>query len=185
MTGTRLAIPNQPAVKMNQELSQTLAQSINEAHAEAVIAASTARQDIETAITKAEAAGVLVDEAAGLYKSGMHQWLRENVPNLSVEQAERYRGIYKVRSKRDCLEADTRQLRLIGILGDSDTEEGASSTAQRASGDRWIKWVGHVSHYFKEVETTRPIEQWEAFERRALAEQLKPIVALYKKAGGL
>jgi len=169
---------------MNQELSQTLAQSINEAHAEAVLAASKAREDIEAAILKAEAAGVLVDEAAGLFKGNMHQWLRENVPSLPVEQAERYRGIYKVRRKRECLEADTRQLRLIGVLGDSDTEEGASSTAQRAGGERWIKWLGHVDHWFKEVEATRPIEQWESFERKALTETLKPMVALFKRAGG-
>ena len=48
---------------------------------------------------------------------------------------------------------------------------------------RWGPWVLPIS--VEEVERTRPIEQWEPFERKALADQLEPMVKLWGRAKGV
>jgi hypothetical protein len=171
---------------MDQQLSETLAAQIAGKHAEALAIADSARDGIDRALNAAADVGLLIEEAKSLYHARLHEWLREHVPTLPVEQADIYHGIHKVRKKRDCLEADTRQLKLIGIIGDDDlADNGGTSKGQKAGGDRWIKWTGHVLHYFREVDATRPIERWEDYERKALADTLEPLVKLYKRAGGV
>lgn len=171
---------------MNQELSTSLAEEIAACHAKAQEKANQARENIDAALHAAADVGLLIEKAKDTYHGRLNEWLREHVPGLTPEQADVYHGIHKVRKRRECLEADTRQLKLIGIIGDDElASEGGHSTGQRAGGDRWIKWTGHIVQHFREVDTKRPIEQWESFERKALADTLEPMVALYKRAGGL
>jgi hypothetical protein len=47
-----------------------------------------------------------------------------------------------------------------------------------------VKWVGHVVHHFRETEEAKPIEEWEPFERKSLADQLEPLVKLWGRAKG-
>jgi hypothetical protein len=170
---------------MDQQLSETLAAEIASKHSEALAIAESARENIDKALHAAADVGTLIDKARDKYHGRLHEWLREHVPGLTPEQADVYHGIHKVRQRRECLEADTRQLKLIGIIGDDElASNGGASTGQRAGGDRWIKWTGHIVQYFREVDSTRPIEQWESFERKALADTLQPMVDLYKRAGG-
>jgi len=171
---------------MDTQLTETLAAEIASKHSEALAIAESARDNIDKALHAAADVGTLIDKAKDIVHGGLHEWLRANVPTLSVEQADVYHGIHKVRKRRECLEADTRQLKLIGIIGDDDlAATGGTSTGQRAGGERWIKWTGHIVQHFREVDNTRPIEQWESFERKALADTLAPMVALYKRAGGV
>ena len=155
-----------------EELSTSLAAEIAAKHREALTVASQARENI--------------DKAKDRYHNRLHEWLRQYVPSLPVEQADVYLGIHNRRLKRQVFEADSAQLKLIGVLGDEEVNtSGGSSTAQRADGGRWIKWAGHIAQHFREVDETRPIEIWESFERKALADTLEPMVALYKRAGGM
>lgn len=171
---------------MQENLSVCLSETIRTAHEAAIHAAGSAREHIEDALGRAADVGLLVEQAKSVHHGRFPQWLRENVPSLPVEQAEAYFGIHRVRKKRQSLEIDHRQLKLIGIIGDDGLEEqGGSSTAQRADHSRWVKWAGHVVAYFREAEAKRPLSQWEEFERRALADQLDPIVRLWERAKGL
>ena len=172
---------------MNPEnLSVSLAETIRTAHESATTAAAKAREDIDLALVSAANVGVLVEEAKSVHHRGFHQWLRENVPSLPVEQAEAYHGIHKVRKHRQALEIDHRQLKLIGIIGDEGlSEQGGSSTAQRADHSRWVKWTGHVVSHFREVEQSRPLEMWEPFELASLTDTLEPIVKLWERARGV
>lgn len=168
-----------------EELSISLAAEIAVKHSEALTTASQARENIDKALNAAADVGMLIDKAKDQYHGRLHEWLRQYVPTLPVDQADVYLGIHKVRQRRDCLEADSRQLKLIGIIGDDEVAPaGGSSVGQRADGGRWIKWAGHIAQHFREVDETRPIETWESFERKALADTLEPMVALYKRAGG-
>lgn len=168
-----------------EELSTSLAAEIAAKHSEALSIAEKARENIEGALNAAADVGTLIDKAKDQYHGRLHEWLREYVPTLPVEQAEIYLGIHKVRKRRECLEPDSRQLKLIGIIGDDSlADTGGSSSGQRADGSRWIKWIGHTVHHFRELDQTRPIEQWEDFERKAVADTLRPMVDLYKRAGG-
>jgi len=168
-----------------EELSTSLAAEIAAKHSEALTVASQARENIDRALNAAADVGTLIDKAKDQYHGRLHEWLREHVPTLPVDQADVYLGIHKVRQRRDCLEADSRQLKLIGIIGDDEVAPaGGSSVGQRADGGRWIKWAGHIAQHFREVDETRPIETWESFERKALADTLEPMVSLYKRAGG-
>lgn len=170
----------------NEELSTSLAFEIAAKHSEALSMAENARESIDTALNAAADVGTLIEKAKEQYHSKLAEWLREHVPSLQVEQAYVYLGIHKVRKRRECLEADTRQLKLIGIIGDDDlANEGGKSTGQRADSGRWIKWTGHIVQHFREVDSTRPIETWDDFERRAIADTLRPMVDLFKRAGGV
>jgi hypothetical protein len=171
---------------MNTELSDALAEQITAKHKEAITIADQARDGIGRALHAAADVGLLVEEARDRYHGKLHDWLRKYVPTLSVEQAEIYRGIHKVRQRRECPSIDTRQLKLIGIIGDDDlAEQGGTSTGQRADGSRAIKWLSHAEQHYRELDAVRPIENWESYERRALADTLLPIVALFKRAGGV
>jgi RNA processing factor Prp31 len=170
---------------MNQELSTSLAAEIASKHQEALSIAGQARENIDKALNAAADVGTLIDKAKDQYHGKLHEWLRQHVPGLTPEQADVYHGIHKVRQRRECLEADTRQLKLIGIIGDDEVaDSGGHSTGQKADGSRWIKWAGHIAQHFRGLDSTRPIETWESFERKALADTLEPMVALYKRAGG-
>jgi hypothetical protein len=170
---------------MNQELSTSLAAEIASKHQEALSIATEARQNIDKALNAAADVGTLIDKAKDQYHGRLHEWLREHVPGLTPEQADVYHGIHRRRLKRQVFEADNAQLKLIGVLGDDDiASQGGSSTGQKADGTRWIKWAGHIAQHFRGLDSTRPIETWESFERKALADTLEPMVALYKRAGG-
>jgi len=168
-----------------EQLSTTLANEIARKHQEALFIATEARQNIDKALNAAADVGTLIDKAKDQYHGRLHEWLREHVPGLKPEQADVYLGIHRVRQKRECLEADTRQLKLIGIIGDEEVaDSGGSRSGQKADGTRWIKWAGHIAQHFRGLDSTRPIETWESFERKALADTLEPMVSLYKRAGG-
>jgi RNA processing factor Prp31 len=171
---------------MDQQLSETLAAEIASKHSEALAIAESARENIDKALHAAADVGTLIDKARDRYHGRLHEWLREHVPGLTPEQADVYHGIHKVRQRRECLEADTRQLKLIGIIGDDElASTGGHSTGQRADGSRAIKWLSHAEQHYRELDAVRPIETWEIFERKALADTLAPMVALYKRAGGV
>jgi hypothetical protein len=170
---------------MNQELSTSLAGEIASKHQEALSIATEARQNIYKALNAAADVGTLIDKAKDQYHGKLHEWLRQHVPSLTPEQADVYHGIHKVRQKRECLEADTRQLKLIGIIGDDEVaDNGGHSTGQKADGTRVIKWAGHIVYQARLLDAARPIETWQPFERKAWADMLEPIVALYKRVGG-
>ena len=169
-----------------EELSTSLAAEIAAKHQEALSAADKARRAVDGALNAAADTGTLIEKAKDQYHSRLQEWLRENVPSLTAEQAGVYYGIHRRRLKRQVFEADSAQLKLIGVIGDEAVgESGGNSSGQRADGGRWIKWAGHIAQHFREVDETRPIETWESFERKALADTLEPMVALYKRAGGV
>ena len=169
-----------------EELSTSLAAEIAAKHSEALSIAGQARDNIDKALNAAADVGTLIDKAKDHYHGRLHEWLREHVPTLPVEQADVYLGIHKVRKRRECLEADTRQLKLIGIIGDDDlASEGGKSTGQRADSGRWIKWKSHIVQEFRERDEIKPIEQWESYERKAWQDELRDIALIFKRAGGI
>jgi hypothetical protein len=169
---------------MDEQLSETLAAEIAKKHEEAQQAALGAKERIHDALMLAADTGMLIHKASEQYKGATKEWIRQYVPTLSIEQAEIYLGIHKVRTKRQFIEADTRQLKLLGITGEDEEDDSARHTAQRANGNRWVKWASHIVYSFRTLEQERPIKQWEAFERKAVVDQLEPVVEIYLKAGG-
>lgn len=166
------------------ELSETLAAEIASKHEHALAIVNSAKETIGTALHAAADVGQLIEQAKEVHHAGLAEWLAKHVPSMSLMQAKTYVGIHKVRQSRDYLGADSRQLKLMGIIGDIADSEDAEATnkGQRAGGDRWVKWVGHVVHHFRDIEAERPIEQWGQHERETLVAILKPIAELYAKA---
>lgn len=170
---------------MQTELSQTLAAEIASKHEHALAVAHSAKETIGTALHAAADVGQLIEQAKEIHHAGLTEWLAKHVPGMSLTQAKTYVGIHKVRQSRDYLGADSRQLKLMGIIGELVGDDGdgdATNKGQRAGGDRWVKWVGHVVHHFRDIEAERPIEQWGQHERETLVAILKPIAELYDKA---
>ena len=171
---------------MDTQLTETLAAEIANKHNEALTIASQARENIDKALNAAADVGTLIDKAKDQYHGRLHEWLRQHVPTLPVDQADVYLGIHKVRQRRDCLEADSRQLKLIGIIGDDEVApSGGSSVGQRADGGRWIKWKSHIVQEFRERDAIKPIEQWESYERKAWQDELRDVAVIFKRAGGV
>jgi hypothetical protein len=172
---------------MSTELSDTLAAEIRAKHEQAVALAGSAKATIADALHMAADAGQLIEQAKEIHRSALGEWLMRNVPGMSMVDAMTYTGIHKVRQSRQFLGADSRQLKLMGIIGDitpaDDDDAAATNRGQRAGGDRWVKWVGHVVHHFRDIEAERPLEQWGQHERDTLAAILKPIVELYRRTG--
>jgi hypothetical protein len=162
------------------DLTTSLANTLRAAHEAAQQAAEQGREAIQGALERAADVGLLVEEAKSVHHAGFHEWLRAHVPTLSKEQAEIYFGVHRVRKKRQTLEIDHRQLKLIGIIGDEDLGEDGSRTAQRADSTRWVKWAGHVASHLREVD----IAKLQDFERKAMADQLKPIVEAWGRLCG-
>jgi hypothetical protein len=169
---------------MSTELSETLASEISEKHRQTLSAIYAAKETSQAALTSAADCGLLLEKVVEQHKGFAKEWLRQHVPTLPVEQAKVYLGLCKVRRERGSNLVDTRQLKLLGITGDEDREEGSSHTAQRAGGNRWVKWLGHTVHEFREMDKVRPIETWSEFERAAARDQILETVRIYKRLGG-
>ena len=169
-----------------EELSTSLAAEIAAKHQEALSAADKARRAVDGALNAAADTGTLIEKAKDQYQSRLQEWLRENVPSLTAEQAGVSYGIHRRRLKRQVFEADSAQLKLIGVIGDEAVgESGGNSSGQRADGGRWIKWKSHIVQEFRERDAIKPIEQWESYERKAWQDELRDVAVIFKRAGGV
>lgn len=171
---------------MNTELATALIDEIRFAHNEAQDSIEAAKQGMHEAVDKCCNVGLLLEGAKQQYKSRYEEWCRLALNFMSKEQHDTYLTVVKVRRTRTAIYLDPRQLKLMGVLGDDSVEEhGGTSTGQRSDGSRAIKWLSHVEQHIRELDAQRPIETWEPFERKAWADMLTPMVALFKRVGGV
>lgn len=167
--------------EMNTELTTEIAGQVQHWHLEAQSHAGKSKEHAIQALEAGVNAGnYLVQAKAELTKGETLSWLRDNVPDLTQQQAKAYMSLYHVAQKhRDssgCI--DHRQLTMLGII---DQKEAVATPKQGAEigTSKWIGWVGNICGWFNKTTADKPVSSWPKEERRIIKSQLEPLVAIY------
>jgi hypothetical protein len=163
---------------MNTELTTELAHTIEQQHLESCRLTAEARAAAESAINLADQCGGYLHEVKRSTHGRLLAWLRDNVPSLDPNKARAYMGLHETRKHRQCKDIDKRQLQLIGIL---DTKEVERQERAVEPTGQWFVQVGRIREWWTKTNQTRPVSQWDEQEAVIAANQLKPIVEIYRE----
>ena len=168
---------------MITEILPTIAAEINRHHESAQSLADEAKRIAKEAVIHGAQAGQYIEQVQGITKGQTLAWLRDNVPNLTHERARAYVSLLHTVEGRKVHVLDREQLRFIGFLEQAQRSQ-AQPTQGKGKADKWVGWVGGIAGHIRGMIQSRPLTDWEREEREAVADQLKPIVELYRALGG-
>jgi hypothetical protein len=161
---------------MNNELTTATAERINALHDTVLQSVQGATDAVNQAMqASVEIGGHLREIPKGLRIA----WLRDNCPTITQKQIAAYLSIEATYRKRPDNAIDHRFFTLLGMT--SDDQSGPTEKPMKGAMPQWIAWTGKLTGYFSEMTKQTPPDQWDEMQRVAVAEQLKPIVELYKK----
>lgn len=166
---------------MNEELTTQLAGQISHWHQEAQGLANESRRCAEDALNAAINCGQHIEAAQAHRKGQILAWLRDNVPDLSHEQAKAYMTLLRVHREREEHAIDHRQLLLLGVIDKAEakaTDRGEWSHDPMKS-TKWVNWTYSIRGWFSKATRERPVAAWNDEEREAVRNQLKPLVDIY------
>jgi hypothetical protein len=164
----------------NQELKTAIAGEVQRLHQIAESHATTAKDAAGKAMEAAiQCGGYLNEFDRG--NGSLLAWLRDNVPSLTHQRAKAYLSLFRTYSKRIEQEPDHRALVQLEIVG-----VGTIVSTPRSGfiQPKWIGWIGSTRGYFDQLQRERPLDQWAQEEREAVADQLRPLVDLWRKLDG-
>ena len=166
---------------MTEELSTNLATEIRDWHGAAETNALQAKHHAQDAMHAAIQCGDYLAQADKTTKGHLLAWLRDNVPDLTHERAKAYLSLFHTHAKREAHKLDHRTMIQLEII---DVAPGVAKPSTGFAQPKWVGWVGSTRAYFDEITRDRPLDQWDREEREAVADQLAPIVALWKRLTG-
>jgi hypothetical protein len=162
---------------MNNELTTATAERINALHDTVMQSVQGATDAVNQAMqASVEIGGHLREIPKGLRIA----WLRDNCPTITHKQIGAYLSIEATYRKRPDNAIDHRFFALLGMTDQID-EPTTDPQPTKSAMPQWIAWTGKLTGYFSEMVKQTPPSQWDEMQRVAVAEQLKPIVELYKK----
>jgi hypothetical protein len=162
---------------MNNELTTATAERINALHDTVLQSVQGATDSVNQAMqASVEIGGHLREIPKGVRMA----WLRDNCPTITQKQIAAYLSIEATYRKRPDNAIDHRFFALLGMTDQSD-EPTTDPQPTKSAMPQWIAWTGKLTGYFSEMTKQTPPDQWDEMQRVAVAEQLKPIVELYKK----
>ena len=167
---------------MITEILPTVAEQIRQHHEAAQFLADQTRESATSALHHAVQAGRYIEQAQGITKGQTLAWLRDNVPDLTPQRAKAYLSLFHTAEARNESIVDHRQLILLGVIDQRQVDPQPAAT--RGNPDKWVRWVGGVAGHIRGMIQSRPLTDWEREEREAVADQLKPLVELYRALGG-
>jgi len=103
------------------------------------------------------------------------------VPDLTHERAKAYLSLFHTHAKRQAHKLDHRTMIQLEII---DVAPQVAKPSTGFAQPKWVGWVGSTRAYFDEITRDRPLDQWDREEREAVADQLAPIVALWRELTG-
>lgn len=168
---------------MTTEILPTIAAEINRHHRAAECLADQTRDKANEALSHAVQAGRYIEQAQGITKGQALAWLRDNVPGLTPQRAKAYLSLFHTAEARTESIVDHRQLILLGVIDQREVDPQPAAT--RGKADKWVGWVGGIAGHIRGMIQSRPLADWQQEEREAVADQLKPIVELYRALGGV
>jgi hypothetical protein len=164
----------------NQELKTAIAHEVQRLHQIAESHATTAKDAAEKAMEAAIQCGQYLDQIdAGPGK--LLAWLRDNVPHLTHERARAYLSLFHTHSNRIEHKLDHRAMIQLEII---EVNAMAAKPSTGFAQPKWIGWIGSTRGYFDQLQRERPLDQWAQEEREAVADQLRPLVDLWRKLDG-
>jgi hypothetical protein len=161
---------------MNNELNTATAERINTLHESVLQSVQGATDSVNQAMQASVEIGGHLRE---IPKGQRIAWLRDNCPSITHKQIAAYLSIEATYRKRPDNAIDHRFFVLLGMTSDSDTE--ATEKPMKSAMPQWIAWTGKLTGHFTAMLKETPVDKWDETQRVAVAEQLKPIVELYKK----
>jgi hypothetical protein len=165
------------------ELESAVAQEIKYWHGKAEAFANDAKTSAADAMSSAVNAGNFIAQAEQLSRGKMLAWLRDNVPDITIERAKAYLSIFRTSEARSEMVIDHRQLLLLGVI-DQKISNPSDATPTKIDSPKWMGWKGNICAWFHKETAQRPIERWTPEERHEVANQLKPLVEIYERLSG-
>lgn len=162
------------------ELESAVAQEIKHWHLKAEEFANDAKNSAAEAMSSAVNAGNFIAQAEQLSRGKMLAWLRDNVPDITIERAKAYLSIFRTSEARSEMVIDHRQLLLLGVI-DQKISNPSDATPTKIDSPKWMGWKGNICAWFHKETAQRPVERWTPEERHEVANQLKPLVEIYER----
>ena len=166
---------------MTEELSTNLAGEIQSWHRQAETDAIQAKHHAQHAMRAAIQCGDYLAQADKATKGHLLAWLRDNVPDLTHERAKAYLSLFHTHAKREAHKLDHRTMVQLEII---DVAPAPANPSTGFAAPKWVGWVGSTRAYFDSITRERPLSQWAQEEREAVADQLAPIVSLWRELTG-
>jgi hypothetical protein len=165
------------------ELESAVAQQIKHWHHKAEEFANDAKISASDAMISAVNAGNFIAQAEQLSRGKMLAWLRDNVPDITIERAKAYLSIFRTSEARSEMVIDHRQLLLLGVI-DQKISNPSEAAPTKIDSPKWMGWKGNICAWFNKETAQRPVERWTPEERHEVANQLKPLVEIYERLSG-
>jgi hypothetical protein len=160
---------------MNTELTTATAERIKELH-EVVLSSVKGATD---AVNQAMMASVEIGGHIQQIPRGQRiAWLRDNCPKIEQKQIAAYLSIATTYRNRPDNAIDHRFFALLGMTDGNEARQDHKHLKNAMP--QWIAWTGKLTGYFSEMTKQTPPDQWDETQKASVAEQLKPIVELYK-----
>jgi len=163
---------------MNNELTTAIASRVNTLHQTVLDSVKGATDAVNQAMQASVEIGGHIQE---LPKGLRIAWLRDNCPKLTHKHIASYLSIANTYKRRKHSAIDHRFFTLLGMTDDQAEGEDDQPKPMKIAHPQWLAWSGKLTGFFSEMTKKEPPEQWSESYRTAVAEQLKPIVELYKK----
>jgi len=165
------------------DLQIAVAEQIKHWHEKAESSAYNARSSAGEAMEAAVNAGNFIAQAEQLSRGKMLAWLRDNVPDITIDRAKAYLSIFRTSEARSEMVIDHRQLLLLGVI-DQKISNPSEVTPSKVDAPKWMGWKGNICAWFNKETAQRPVERWTPEERHEVANQLKPLVEIYERLSG-
>lgn len=164
---------------MNTELTNALANRINDLHQTVLQSVQSTKDAVNQAMmASVEIGGHLREIPKGVRIA----WLRDNCPGITHKQIAAYLSIEATYRRRPQNAVDHRFFVLLELTDESqDDEVERQRSLMKSTMTPWLVWSGKLTGYFGEMIKQTPPSQWDEMQRIAVAEQLKPIVELYEQ----
>jgi ribosomal protein L24E len=163
---------------MTTELTTSLATETLSAYEAAQAKAKAAQEIIRQAILEACRCGELLATAKSENRKAWREWLAENLPSISPEEATRFISGSKKIKAAGLDYVNNRQL-LLFFCNDESDEEKPAPVNRDPDGTKWFSFFGRAVESFTKQIEFRPVSEWTDAERIAFKRRAEPIVKVW------
>ena len=172
----------------NQIIPTTLGaieEEIKRAYSEANTLAVTAKQNARAAIMRMADCGEMILLGREQVKSSKNEWIGSL--GIPIENAEKAVSLARNREQLELelwpLDVAKMGAQLIGLLPPHASANRVEDDPERCTkaSNHWLTYAGKLQNSFKQLFTSKPLEDWRKDEKENVKLALKPFVELYEK----
>jgi hypothetical protein len=165
---------------MNSELSTSLASEILAAYETAQAKAKATTEHAREAIVEACRCGELLATAKAENRKDWNDWLAENLPSITADEANRFISGSKKIKVAGLDNVNNRQL-LLFFCNDEPSEDKPQPINRDPDGTKWFSFFGRAVESFAKQVEFRPVSEWTETERIAFKQRAEPIVRAWEQ----